>query len=131
MRLTPPLEVYAGPGALEKLQRQAAAATRYKTLRAQVRELKGQLAAIRFLQNSEHIEAVQGQQQALQLEVDDLVARLHGDEAGLESYKTKQVEIKQSIDDLQQQLRCVAQRISPSSYGTAWLSSDPWCRRPP
>ena len=97
---------------LEKLQRQAAAATRYKTLRAQVRELKGQLAAIRFLQNSEHIEALQGQQQALQLEVDDLVARLHGDEAGLESYKTKQVEIKQSIDDLQQQLFSTSNAIT-------------------
>lgn len=34
---------------LEKLQRQAAAATRYKMLREKVRELKGQLAGIRFL----------------------------------------------------------------------------------
>lgn len=89
---------------LEKLQRQAAAATRYKTLRAQARELKGQLAAIRFLKNSEHIEALQKQQSAIQLEVDGLVARLQGDEAGLEEYKTKQVETKQAIDDLQQQL---------------------------
>ena len=89
---------------LEKLQRQAAAATRYKTLRAQVRELKGQLAAIRFLKNSEHIETLQKQQQALQLEVDDLAARLQGDEAGLETYKTRQVQTKHDIDDLQQQI---------------------------
>ena len=87
---------------LEKLQRQAAAATRYKTLRAQARELKGQLAAIRFLKNSEHIETLQKQQQALQVEVDDLTARLQGDEAGLVSYKNKQGETKQAIDDLQQ-----------------------------
>ncbi|GFD94013.1 chromosome partition protein Smc [Alteromonas sp. KUL156] len=97
---------------IEKLQRQAAAATRYKTLRAQVRELKGQLAAIRFLKNSEHIEALQKQQQALQLEVDDLAARLQGDEAGLESYKTKQVETKQHIDDLQQQLFTISNAIT-------------------
>ncbi|BFT30224.1 chromosome segregation protein SMC [Alteromonas sp. D210916BOD_24] len=97
---------------LEKLQRQAAAATRYKTLRAQSRELKGQLAAIRFLKNSEHIEALQKQQQALQLEVDDLVARLQGDEAGLESYKTKQVDTKQAIDDLQQQLFSTSNAIT-------------------
>ena len=97
---------------LEKLQRQAAAATRYKTLRAQARELKGQLAAIRFLKNSEHIEALQKQQQALQLEVDDLVARLQGDEAGLESYKVKQVETKQIIDDLQQQLFTTSNAIT-------------------
>lgn len=97
---------------LEKLQRQAAAATRYKTLRAQARELKGQLAALRFLKNSEHIEALQKQQQALQLEVDDLVARLQGDEAGLESYKTKQVETKHTIDDLQQQLFTTSNAIT-------------------
>ncbi len=97
---------------LEKLQRQAAAATRYKTLRAQARELKGQLAALRFLKNSEHIEALQKQQQSLQLEVDDLVARLQGDEAGLESYKTKQLETKQTIDDLQQQLFTTSNAIT-------------------
>ncbi|MFZ8142739.1 chromosome segregation protein SMC [Alteromonas macleodii] len=97
---------------LEKLQRQAAAATRYKALRAQARELKGQLAALRFLKNSEHIEALQKQQQALQLEVDDLVARLQGDEAGLESYKTKQLETKQTIDDLQQQLFTTSNAIT-------------------
>ncbi|MCZ8531547.1 chromosome segregation protein SMC [Alteromonas sp. PRIM-21] len=97
---------------LEKLQRQAAAATRYKTLRAQARELKGQLAAIRFLKNSEHIEALQKQQQTLQIEVDDLNARLQGDEAGLESYKTKQVETKQVIDDLQQQLFTTSNAIT-------------------
>ena len=97
---------------LEKLQRQAAAATRYKMLRAQARELKGQLAALRFLKNSEHIEALQKQQQALQLEVDDLVARIQGDEAGLESYKTKQLETKQTIDDLQQQLFTTSNAIT-------------------
>lgn len=89
---------------LEKLQRQAAAATRYKTLRAQARELKSQLAAIRFLKNSEHIEALQKQQNALQLEVDDLTARMQGEEADVEQYKIKQIETKQSIDELQQQL---------------------------
>ncbi|AEA98011.1 chromosome segregation protein SMC [Alteromonas mediterranea] len=97
---------------LEKLQRQAAAATRYKTLRAQARELKGQLAAIRFLKNSEHIETLQKQQQALQVEVDDLTARLQGDEAGLVSYKNKQGETKQAIDDLQQQLFSTSNAIT-------------------
>jgi chromosome segregation protein len=89
---------------LEKLQRQAAAATRYKTLRAQARELKGQLAAIRFLKNSEHIETLEKQRSALQVEVDDLNARMQGDEAGVEQYRTKQVDTKQLLDDLQQQL---------------------------
>ena len=97
---------------LEKLQRQAAAAARYKTLRAQARELKGQLAALRFLKTSEHIEALQKQQQTLQLEVEDLNARLQGDEAGFESYKTKQVETKQVIDDLQQQLFTTSNAIT-------------------
>ena len=97
---------------IEKLQRQAAAATRYKTLRAHARELKGQLAAIRFLKNSDHIDTLQKQQKALQLEMDDLVARMHGDEAGLESYKTKQVATKHLIDDLQQQIFTTSNAIT-------------------
>ena len=97
---------------LEKLQRQAAAATRYKTLRAKTRELKGQLAAIRFLKNSQRIEALQKQQQVIQLEVDGLNARLQGDEAGVESYKTRHVQAKQSIDDLQQQIFTTGNQIT-------------------
>ena len=89
---------------LEKLQRQAAAATKYKALRSQVRELKGQLAAIRFLKNSEHIDKLEQKKTALTVEMEGLIARQQGDEAGAMAYKAQQAELKQSIDDLQQSL---------------------------
>ncbi|WP_269520157.1 chromosome segregation protein SMC [Alteromonas sp. BMJM2] len=89
---------------LEKLQRQAAAATKYKALRSQVRELKGQLAAIRFLKNSEHIDKLEQNKSGLTAEMEGLIARQQGDEAGAMAYKEQQAELKQSIDDLQQSL---------------------------
>ena len=89
---------------LEKLQRQAAAATKYKALRAQARDLKGQLAAIRFLKNSEHIDKLEQNKSGLTAEMEGLIARQQGDEAGAMAYKEQQAELKQSIDDLQQSL---------------------------
>ncbi|WP_420935935.1 chromosome segregation protein SMC [Alteromonas sp. A081] len=89
---------------LEKLQRQAAAATKYKALRAQARDLKGQLAAIRFLKNSEHIDKLEQNKSVLTAEMEGLIARQQGDEAGAMAYKGQQAELKQSIDDLQQSL---------------------------
>ena len=97
---------------LEKLQRQAAAATRYKMLREKVRELKGQLAGIRFLKNSEQTEnlkqTLQGHQQAL----DALVLRQHGDEAGMLTYKEQLAQNKQAADDVQQQLFTTSNAIT-------------------
>jgi chromosome segregation protein len=89
---------------LEKLQRQAAAATKYKALRSQVRTLKGQLSALRFLKNSEHIDKLEQNKSALTAEMEALIARQQGDEAGAMAYKEQQAELKQSIDDLQQSL---------------------------
>ncbi|AMJ94750.1 chromosome partitioning protein ParA [Alteromonas stellipolaris] len=97
---------------LEKLQRQAAAANRYKALREKVRELKGQLAGIRFLKNNEQTEnlqhALQGHQQAL----DALVSRQHGDEAGMLIYKEQLAQNKQAADDVQQQLFTTSNAIT-------------------
>jgi chromosome segregation protein len=89
---------------LEKLQRQAAAATRYKALRSQVRELKVQLAAIRFLKNSEHIEKLETEKASQISEMEALIARQQGDEAGVNMYKEKQSDLKQTVDDIQQSL---------------------------
>jgi len=77
---------------LEKLQRQAAAAMKYKALRAQARDLKGQLAAIRFLKNSEHIDKLEQNKSGLTAEMDALIARQQGDEAGAMAYKEQQAE---------------------------------------
>lgn len=89
---------------LEKLQRQAAAASRYKMLRAKARELKGELAALRYLKNSEHIESLQQDKARQQQELDALVARQQGDEASMVKFREQHAQNKQAIDDIQQQL---------------------------
>ncbi|GEA13256.1 chromosome segregation protein SMC [Alteromonas sp. KUL49] len=97
---------------IEKLRRQAAAATRYKTLRASARELKGQLTALKFLKNSEHIETLQKQQQSQQQELDTLIAKQQGDEAGLHSYREQQNLLKVSIDEIQQKIFSLSTSIT-------------------
>ena len=89
---------------LEKLQRQAAAATRYKTLKASERKLKSELAAIRWLKHSQHIERLEQDQHHQQTELDALVARQRGDEAGMEKYRQQRDNLKQDIETLQQAL---------------------------
>lgn len=97
---------------LEKLQRQAAAATRYKMLREKVRELKGQLAGIRFLKNNEQTENLQQVLQGHQQALDALVLRQHGDEAGMLTYKEQLAQNKQAADDVQQQLFTTSNAIT-------------------
>ena len=89
---------------LDKLQRQAATATRYKKLRARARELKGELAALKYIKNNQHIDALQREQHNLQQELDALIARQQGDEAGIHRYREQQAENKHAMDEIQQQL---------------------------
>jgi chromosome segregation protein len=97
---------------IEKLQRQAAAATRYKTLRSRIRELKGQLAAIRFNQINEHIASLQTQQSTYQQQLDALISQSKGDEAGIQRYRTQYSELKQTIDDIQQAIFTTSNSIT-------------------
>lgn len=103
---------------LEKLQRQAAAAHRYKTLRARIRELKEQLAAIRWLANNEHRTALEQQRNNEQRELDALVAEQRGDEAGIARYREQQQTAKAKLDSLQQALFTTATAITRLEQNT-------------
>mgnify|MGYP001158650175 FL=1 len=97
---------------LEKLQRQAAAAKRYTTLKAQERTLKSELAAIRWLKHDDHLQKLQQTQQQLDTDIEALRARQRGDEAGIEKYRDTQQNCKQKLDYLQQNLFTVSATIS-------------------
>jgi len=97
---------------LEKLQRQAAAAKRYTTLKAQERTLKSELAAIRWLKHDDHLQKLQQTQQQLDTDIEALRARQRGDEAGIEKYRDTQQNCKQKLDHLQQNLFTVSATIS-------------------
>nr|WP_269468656.1 chromosome segregation protein SMC [Alteromonas sp. ASW11-130] len=87
---------------IEKLQRQAAAANRYKTLKVSERRLKAELSAIRWLKHSEKIDELSQQKLTQETELDALLARQRGDEAGIIQYQQKADDLTQRLDDLQQ-----------------------------
>ncbi|QJR82497.1 chromosome segregation protein SMC [Alteromonas pelagimontana] len=97
---------------LEKLQRQAAAAQRYKTLKSTERTLKAELAAIRWLKHNEHISRLESDERQQQSEVDALVAQQRGDEAGMMVYTEQAASHKAQLDDLQQQLFGISTSIT-------------------
>ena len=103
---------------LEKLQRQAAAATRYKSLRGNVRRLKGELTALRFLKNSEHIERLESQQANIKKQLDALTSKREGDEAGMLTYKTQQSELKSALEANQEALFTTATAITRIEQNT-------------
>ncbi len=86
---------------LDKLSRQAAAAQRYKTLKAEERSYRAQLAAMRWMAHNEKMEAVRAQQQHEQRELDALQVQLRSGEAGLTSKLEKAAELKAVLDDNQ------------------------------
>ena len=88
---------------LEKLQRQAAAATRYKELKQKERTLKAELAALRWLKHSEHIARLDADISKQQSDIDGFIAQQRGDEKGIALYREQQQDLKQQLSDIQQQ----------------------------
>lgn len=89
---------------IAKLKRQATAATRYKELKQQERQLKAELATIKWLAQSQIMATAQGVIEEKQQALDDLLTSQLGDELGLQALKNQQSICKQAIDDLQQQI---------------------------
>ncbi|MFC3095466.1 chromosome segregation protein SMC [Alteromonas sediminis] len=97
---------------LEKLQRQAAAAERYTTLKKQERQLKSELAVIRYLGLNEKIQQLDNKIKQSENEFEALKARYHGDEAGIETYREKQRQLNVAMDDTQQTVFKLATQIT-------------------
>ena len=72
---------------LEKLQRQASAAQRYRELKSAERRLKGELAALRWQKQNTQMVALQKKQQASQHELNTLEDQQRGGETGLQTYR--------------------------------------------
>lgn len=87
---------------IEKLQRQASAAKKYKELKAKERLLKGQLSAIRWLKHSQHIEELENAIALQQNDIEAFVAKQRGDEKGITEFRDQQQDLKQQVDSLQQ-----------------------------
>ncbi|MDT0594494.1 chromosome segregation protein SMC [Glaciecola petra] len=89
---------------IAKLGRQAAAATKYKELKQNERQLKAELATIKWLDQNEIVSSIDAEINEKNTVLEDLVSGLQGDESGLQSLKNKQSMLKQQHQDAQQQL---------------------------
>ncbi|WP_100642295.1 chromosome segregation protein SMC [Alteromonas facilis] len=97
---------------LDKLQRQAAAAKRYKELKRRERELKAQLAAMRWLGFSEKVSTLQQQIEEGETQIESLIAEQRGDERKLIEQRQRQFELKQALDALQKKMFDVSTEIA-------------------
>lgn len=87
---------------LQKLERQAVAARKYKTLKHQEREYKAQLAALRWRKHSEKIAALEKDAAGQQADIDAYIAQQRGDEKNIVLRREQQQDLKQQLQDIQQ-----------------------------
>jgi chromosome segregation protein len=87
---------------LQKLERQAVAARKYKTLKQQERQYKAQLAALRWRKHSEKIAALEKDAAGQQADIDAYIAQQRGDEKNIVQRKEQQQDLKQQLQDIQQ-----------------------------
>ncbi|MDU0355229.1 chromosome segregation protein SMC [Paraglaciecola aquimarina] len=88
---------------LDKLQRQAATAKRYKELKHNERKYKAELAAIRWLKHSDKIEHLEADINKKNADIEAYVAQQRGDEKDISAWKEQQQDFKQDLANLQQQ----------------------------
>jgi chromosome segregation protein len=87
---------------LEKLQRQATAARRFKELKHKERTYKGQLAALRWLKHNENIARLELNAAQKSADIEAYVARQRSDEKDMTEAKEQQQDLKQQQSDIQQ-----------------------------
>ena len=97
---------------LEKLQRQATAAKRYKELKQNERRYKAELAAIRWLQQSAKIDTLELSIAQKNADIDAYVAIQRTEEKDIVEFKQQQQDSKQQLNDIQQQMFRVSTDIT-------------------
>lgn len=97
---------------LEKLQRQAAAAKRYKELKQNERRYKAELAAIRWLKHSKKIELLEVDISQKNSDIEAYVATQRNEEKDITEFKQQQQDVKQQLSDTQQQVFRVGSDIT-------------------
>ena len=97
---------------LNKLNRQASAANRYKQLKATERELKGQLAVVRWLKQNEQIDLAKTLILEKETELEGIISRKRGDEFSIIQYREAQESCKLNINEIQQDVFKVSTDIT-------------------
>jgi chromosome segregation protein len=97
---------------LEKLQRQATAAKRYKELRQSERRYKAELAALRWLQHSKKINTLEISIAQKNADIESYVATQRNEEKDIVDFKQQQQDLKQQLNNTQQQVFRVSTDIT-------------------
>jgi chromosome segregation protein len=97
---------------LSKLQRQSAAAIRYKELKASERELKAQLTVVRWLKQNNLINQAETNISEKEIELEKIIAQKRGDESSIIQYREEQESCKFEINDIQQEVFKVSTSIT-------------------
>ncbi|WP_127347044.1 chromosome segregation protein SMC [Pseudidiomarina mangrovi] len=97
---------------LDKLLRQAAAARRYKELKAQERQYKAQLQALRWLAHEQHAQQLRSQLAEHQNELEKWQAQQRGSERGSIELREQVATAKQQLDQVQQQYYQLGNQIT-------------------
>ncbi|GAC17562.1 chromosome segregation protein SMC [Paraglaciecola arctica] len=97
---------------LEKLQRQATAAKRYKELKQNERRYKAELAAIRWLKHSKKIDSLESDISKKDADIEAYVATQRNEEKDITEFKQQQQDFKQQLSDIQQQVFRVSTDIT-------------------
>ena len=86
---------------LEKLQRQAAAAKRYKELKQQERKYKAELQALRWLAQEQQADQLRLTMQQQETELERWIAEQRGSERGTTALREQAEQAKQQLDQVQ------------------------------
>ena len=88
---------------LAKLERQAAAAKRYKTLKAEERTYKAQLQTLKWSQYQHQCDRIEAQLRDQETELQRWIAEQRGSERGQTELREQQQDLKTQLDTAQQQ----------------------------
>jgi len=86
---------------IEHLQRQAKAAERYKVLKAEERQAKTELLALRWQEQQQEVQARKRASEHKQTEIEKVVAEIRGIEAEIEDLRQQHAEETEKFNDIQ------------------------------
>lgn len=101
---------------LAKLQRQAAAARRYKELKQQERQFKAELQALRWLNHEQQAERLRQTIREQETELERWLAEQRGSERGSLELREQAADVKQQLDDVQQRFYQLGNDITRTEH---------------
>ncbi|RUO60589.1 chromosome segregation protein SMC [Pseudidiomarina insulisalsae] len=101
---------------LDKLQRQAAAARRYKDLKQQERKYKAELQALRWLNHEQQAERLRQTIREHEAELERWLAEQRGSERGTLELREQASETKAQLDDIQQRFYQLGNEVTRNEH---------------